>query len=49
METGLVYVYVCVFLPLISATCEVEARGPKDNKSSTNAMKTRGLIKGIGH
>lgn len=36
---------VCVRVTLISVTCKVESRGPKDNYSSTNVMKTSGLMK----
>lgn len=32
-----------------SATCEVEARGPKDNYSSTNVVKIGGLMKEVDH
>lgn len=45
MEARLIKsVFVCV-CSLISAACEVEARGPKDNCSSTNVMKISGLMK----
>jgi len=39
-------VFVCV-CSLISATCEVETRGPKCNYSSTNVMKIGGLMKEV--